>query len=161
MSDGLKILLGFLAGVIVVLLFGSVLGGGGMMGGMGSMMGGGLFGMLFALLFWVLVIALAVWILNLTHRRKISMLHETVAPTIMTAKRATRAPPLHISGELVAPSTPPTHSAQKGRAGTEQEPEVVPVPAPCLVVEREVLPAAKHVDDKYDPGRKTIPESPE
>jgi len=161
MSDGLKILLGFLAGVIVVLLFGSVLGGGGMMGGMGSMMGGGLFGMLFALLFWVLVIALTVWILNLTHRRKISMLHETVAPTIMTAKSATRAPPLHISGELVAPSTPPTHSAQKGRAGTEQEPEVVPVPAPCLVVEREVLPAAKHVDDEDDPGRKTIPESPE
>ena len=73
MSDGFKILLGFLAGVIVVLLFGSVLGGGGMMGGMGSMMGGGLFGMLFALLFWVLVtaliIALVVWILNLTQHR--------------------------------------------------------------------------------------------
>jgi hypothetical protein len=60
MSDGFKILLGFLAGVIVVLLFGSVLGGGGMMGGMGSMMGGGLFGMLFALLFWVLVTALII-----------------------------------------------------------------------------------------------------
>ena len=53
MSDGLKILLGALGGAIVVLLFVSVLGGGGMMGSMGqmmsgSMMGGGLFGMLFA-----------------------------------------------------------------------------------------------------------------
>ena len=73
MSDGLKILLGALGGAIVVLLFVSVLGGGGMMGGMGSMMGGGLFGMLFALLFWVLVIALiaalVVWIVNQTQRR--------------------------------------------------------------------------------------------
>ena len=52
MSDGLKILLGALGGAIVILLFVSVLGGGGMMGTMGqmmsgSMMGGGLFGMLF------------------------------------------------------------------------------------------------------------------
>jgi len=73
MSDGLKILLGALGGAIVVLLFGTILGGGGMMGGMGSMMGGGLFGMLFALLFWVLVIALiaalVVWIVNQTQRR--------------------------------------------------------------------------------------------
>ena len=44
MSDGLKILIGALIGAIVVLLFGSVLGGGGMMGGMGSMMGGGMMG---------------------------------------------------------------------------------------------------------------------
>jgi len=69
MSDGLKILLEFLAGVTVILLFGSVLGG----GGMGSMMGGGLFGILFMLLFWVLVIALIValvlWIVNQTQRR--------------------------------------------------------------------------------------------
>ena len=78
MSEGLKILLGALGGAIVVLLFVSVLGGGGMMGGMGSMMsggmmGGGLFGMLFGLLFWVLIIvlivALVVWIFNQTQRR--------------------------------------------------------------------------------------------
>ena len=66
MSDGLKILLGFLVGAIVVLLFVSTLGGRGMMGG-------GLLGMLFALLFWVLVIALivalVVWIFNQTQRR--------------------------------------------------------------------------------------------
>jgi uncharacterized membrane protein len=77
MSDGLKILLGFLAGAIAVLLFVSTLGGGGMMGGMGSMMsggmmGGGLFSMLFALVFWVLIIvliiALVVWIFNQTQR---------------------------------------------------------------------------------------------
>ena len=36
MSDGLKILLGALVGAIVVLLFGSILGGGSMMGGMGG-----------------------------------------------------------------------------------------------------------------------------
>jgi hypothetical protein len=34
MSDGLKILLGALVGAIVVLLFVSTFGGGGMMGGM-------------------------------------------------------------------------------------------------------------------------------
>jgi uncharacterized membrane protein len=78
MIDGLKILLGFLAGAIVVLLFVSTLGGRGMMGGMGQMMsggmmGGGLFGMLSAFVFWVLVIALivalVVWIVNQTQRR--------------------------------------------------------------------------------------------
>ena len=78
MSDGLKILLGFLVGAIVVLLFVSTLGGRGMMGGMGSMMSGsmmsgGLFGMLSAFVFWVLVIALiivlVVWIFNQTQRR--------------------------------------------------------------------------------------------
>ena len=78
MSDGLKILLGAFGGAIAILLFVSVLGGGGMMGTMGqmmsgSMMGGGLLGMLFALLFWVLVIALiaalVVWIVNQTQRR--------------------------------------------------------------------------------------------
>src|SRR5215207_249303 len=42
MSDGLKILLEVMAGAIVVLLFVSTLGGGGMMGGMGSMMSGGI-----------------------------------------------------------------------------------------------------------------------
>jgi uncharacterized membrane protein len=79
MSDGLKNLLGALGGAIIVLLFVSVLGGGGMMGTMGSMMsgsmmGGGLFGMLFALLFWVVVIALiaalVVWIVNQTQQRR-------------------------------------------------------------------------------------------
>jgi hypothetical protein len=73
MSDALKILLVFLVGAIIVLLFGSDLGGGGMKGGMGQMMGGGLFGMLFGLLLWVLVIALivalVVWISNQTQRR--------------------------------------------------------------------------------------------
>ena len=79
MSDGLKVLLGALAGAIIVLLFVSRLGGGGMMGTMGSMMsggmmGGGLFGMLFALLFWAvlvaLLIALVVWIFNQTQQRR-------------------------------------------------------------------------------------------
>jgi hypothetical protein len=65
-SDGLKILLGALGGAILVLLFVSTLGGGGMLGG-------GLLGMLFGLVFWVLVtaliIALVVWIVNQTQRR--------------------------------------------------------------------------------------------
>jgi hypothetical protein len=39
MSDSLKVLLGILIGAIVVLLFVSTLGGGGMMGGMGSTRG--------------------------------------------------------------------------------------------------------------------------
>jgi len=39
MRDSLKVLLGALVGAIVVLLFVSILGGGGMMGTMGSMMG--------------------------------------------------------------------------------------------------------------------------
>jgi uncharacterized membrane protein len=78
-SDSSKILLGVLAGAIIVLLFVSTLGGGGMMGGMGSMMsggmmGGGLFGMLFALLFWAvlvaLLIALIVWIFNQSQQRR-------------------------------------------------------------------------------------------
>jgi uncharacterized membrane protein len=74
MSAGLKVLLGVLAGAIVVLPFVSALGGGSMMGGMGQMMGGGLFGMLFAVLFWVvlvaLLIALVVWIVNQTQQRR-------------------------------------------------------------------------------------------
>ena len=79
MSDGLKILLGALAGAITVLLFVSRLGGGGMMSSMGSiisggMMGGGLFGMLFVLLFWAvlvaLLIALVLWIVNQTQQRR-------------------------------------------------------------------------------------------
>ena len=79
MSDGLKVLLGVLAGAIVVLLFVTRLGGGGMMGSMGSMMsgsmmGGGLFGMLFALMFWAvlvtLLIALVLWIFNQSQRRR-------------------------------------------------------------------------------------------
>jgi uncharacterized membrane protein len=78
-SASSKILLGVLAGAIVVLLFVSTLGGGGMMGGMGSMMsggmmGGGLFGMLFALLFWAvlgaLLISLVAWIFNQTKQRR-------------------------------------------------------------------------------------------
>jgi uncharacterized membrane protein len=64
---------------IVVLLFVSTLGGGGMMGGMGSMMsggmmGGGLFGMLFALLFWAVLVALLIslvaWIFNQSQQRR-------------------------------------------------------------------------------------------
>ena len=83
MSDSLKILLGALAGAVVVLLLvGCYSGGGmgyGMMGGMGQMMGGGMmgvgiFGMLFAGLFWVvlvaLLIALVVWIVNQTRQRR-------------------------------------------------------------------------------------------
>lgn len=78
MSDGVKVLLGVLAGAVIVLLFVSTLGGSGMMGGMGqmmsgSMMGGGLFGMFFTLVFWALVIglivALVVWIIDQTQRR--------------------------------------------------------------------------------------------
>jgi uncharacterized membrane protein len=78
-SDSSKILLGVPAGAIVVLLFVSTLGGGGMMGGMGSMMsggmmGGGLFGMLFALLFWAVLVALLIslvaWIFNQSQQRR-------------------------------------------------------------------------------------------
>jgi hypothetical protein len=69
MSDGLKVLLGALGGAVLVLLFISVLGRGGMMGGMGSMMSGG---MLFALLFWALVtaliVALVIWVVGQTQR---------------------------------------------------------------------------------------------
>ena len=78
MSDGLKVLLGALVGAIIVLLFVSRLGGGGMMGSMGSMMSGGmmsggmmgsgLFGILFALLFLAvlvtLLIAIVLWIVT-------------------------------------------------------------------------------------------------
>jgi hypothetical protein len=79
MSDSLKVLLGTLVGAIVILLFVSTLGRGGMMGGMGSMMGGsmiggGLLGMPFALLFWAalvaLLIALVLWITNQTQQRR-------------------------------------------------------------------------------------------
>ena len=70
MSDSLKILLGVLAGTIVVLLFVSRLGGGGMMGGMGSMMSGGLFGMLFWAVLVTLPIALVVWIFNQTQQHR-------------------------------------------------------------------------------------------
>jgi hypothetical protein len=44
MSDGLKVLLGVLAGAVIVLLFVSTLGGGSMMSGMGQMMSGGRMG---------------------------------------------------------------------------------------------------------------------
>jgi len=67
MSDGLKVLLGALVGAIIVLLFVSRLGGGGMMGS-------GLFGILFALLFWAvlvaLLIAIVLWIVNQTQQRR-------------------------------------------------------------------------------------------
>ena len=67
MSDGLKILLGALAGAIIVVLFVSTLGGSGMMGG-------GLLGMLFALLFWAVLVALLVvlvlWIVNQTQQSR-------------------------------------------------------------------------------------------
>src|SRR5215207_5809829 len=62
---------------------------------------------------------------------------------------------------LSATATSPADSAQKWRSGAEQEPEVVPVTASCLVIERELLPAAEHVHDKDDPGRKTVPEPPQ
>jgi uncharacterized membrane protein len=74
----LEDLLGVLAGAIIVLLFVSTLGGGGMMGGMGSMMSGGmmgsgLFGML-ALLFWAVLVALLIslvaWIFNQSQQRR-------------------------------------------------------------------------------------------
>lgn len=74
-SDGLKVALGALAGVLVVLLLVGGFSGGGMdygvMGGMGHMMGGGLLGMLFAGLFWVLllVVAVVVWIFDRAQRR--------------------------------------------------------------------------------------------
>ena len=58
------------------------------------------------------------------------------------------------------PPAPPSHHSQKGRAGSEQEPEVVPVPAPCLIVERELLPPTENVHDEDDPGRKTVPNAP-
>jgi hypothetical protein len=62
---------------------------------------------------------------------------------------------------LVAPSSSPAGGTQNRRAGAEQEPEVIPVPASCSVIERELLPAAKDVDDEDDPGRKAVPEPPE
>lgn len=74
MNDGMKILLGALVRVLLVLLFASFVGGGGigqMMGG--GMMGGGLFGMLFMLLFWVVIIALIIafvmWVAGQSRRR--------------------------------------------------------------------------------------------
>jgi hypothetical protein len=75
MSGGLKVLLGTLIGAIVVLLFVSTLGGGGMGSMMGgSMMGCGLLGMLFALLFWAapvaLLIALVLWVIDQTQQRR-------------------------------------------------------------------------------------------
>jgi uncharacterized membrane protein len=70
MSDGLKVILGALGGVVLILL----LIGGFSDSGMGyDMMGGGLFGMLVALLFWLLLldllIAVMVWILDQTQHR--------------------------------------------------------------------------------------------
>ena len=58
------------------------------------------------------------------------------------------------------PPAPPSHHSQKGRAGSEQEPEVVPVPDPCLIVERELLPPTENVHDEDDRGRKTVPNAP-
>ena len=67
MSDGVKVLLGALGGVIVALLLAGGFSGGGMGYGM---MGGSLLGMLFTLLFWALIVALlVVWIVNQTQRR--------------------------------------------------------------------------------------------
>ena len=62
---------------------------------------------------------------------------------------------------LAAPAAPPAKGAKEGGAGAEQEPEVVPVPAPRLVVERELLPAAEHVNDEDYPGRKAVPQPPQ
>ena len=52
----------------------------------------------------------------------------------------------------------PAGGTQNRRAGVEQEPEVIPAPASCSVIERELLPAAEDVDDEDDPGRKAVPE---
>jgi hypothetical protein len=60
---------------------------------------------------------------------------------------------------ILAPSASPTQSAQERRTSAEQKPEVVPVSASCLVVESELLPAAEHVHDKDDPGRKPVPDA--
>ncbi len=82
MSDGIKVLLGALVGVLLTLLLVGVFSGGGMMAGMGQMMGGGmmsggmmaggLLGMFLMLLFWVLVLtllaALVVWVVNQARR---------------------------------------------------------------------------------------------
>jgi hypothetical protein len=87
MSDGLKVLLGVMGGIVLTLLLVGGLAGSGMgygiMGGMGrmmgggmmggGMMGGGLLGALFSLLIWVLlaalVFALVVWIIGQAQRR--------------------------------------------------------------------------------------------
>lgn len=82
MSDGIKVLLGALVGLLLTLLLIGVFSGGGMMDGMGQMMGGGmmsggmmvggLLGMFLMLLFWVLVLALlaalVVWVVNQARR---------------------------------------------------------------------------------------------
>jgi hypothetical protein len=71
-----------------------------------------------------------------------------------------------------SPSSPPggppsglaTRSAehpQKGRAGADQEPKVIPATAPRQVVDRKRLPDAKEVQDQEDPGRNAVPGAPE
>src|SRR5829696_6223935 len=72
-----------------------------------------------------------------------------------------RSPVRRLSRELAAPSGTPAGGPQNRRAGAEQEPEVVPIPGSCGVIERELLPAAEDMDDKDDPGRKAVPEPPE
>ncbi len=74
MSDGIKVLLGALAGALLTLLLVGVFSGGGrgqmMGGGMmgGGMMAGGLIGMSLMMLFWVLglalLAALVVWVVS-------------------------------------------------------------------------------------------------
>jgi hypothetical protein len=65
------------------------------------------------------------------------------------------------AASLLTSPAPPAHGAQKGGSGAEQEPEVVPVPAPRLVVEGELLPPTEDVHDEDDPGRKAVPEAPQ
>ncbi len=55
------------------------------------------------------------------------------------------------------PSCSRAQGTQKRRASTEQEPEVIPVAASGHVVEGKMLPAAKDMDEKDDPGGETIP----
>lgn len=80
-----------------------------------------------------------------------------VGSTRRPERGSARRPPCGLMG----PSASPAENPENRRAGTEQKPEVIPVSAPRGVVEWKLLPAAEHVDDKDDPGRKAIPESPE
>jgi hypothetical protein len=51
-------------------------------------------------------------------------------------------------------------NAKKRRAGPKQESKVIPVATSRNIIQRELLPPAKQVDEKDDPGRKAIPKSP-
>src|SRR5919112_4671999 len=91
--------------------------------------------------------------------------HAVISPraTWLVQAGGTEAPGLsHPAAASLLTSPPsPAYSAQKGGSGAEQEPEVVPVPAPRLVVERVLLPPTEDVHDEDDPGRKSVPEAPQ